>query len=96
VATAFDQIRAAGARRIYVDFDVDVVDRAFAPACPASMPGGMTPAEASDAASYAGSQPDVVAFDLTEVDATQDVAGMTLRLMGQLFMSFCSGVVSRE
>ena len=28
---------------IYVDFDIDVLDRAHAPACPGSRPGGMTP-----------------------------------------------------
>ena len=94
-AAALDQIREAGAEHIFIDFDVDVLDRTLAPACPASMPGGFTADVASEAAFLAGATPEVRAFDLTEVDAEQDVAGITLRVMCQLFMSFCSGVASR-
>jgi formiminoglutamase len=92
---ALHEVRAAGATKIYVDCDVDVVDRAFAPACPASMPGGLTPEVAITAAHRLGRQPDVAGFDLTEVDASADVAGITVRLMAALFLSFCSGVASR-
>jgi len=95
VAAALSKIRAAGARRIYFDLDVDVVDRAFAPGCPASMPGGLIPAEAATAARIMGEQADVVAMDLTEVDASTDIAGITVRLMCYLFLSFCSGVAER-
>ena len=96
IEAALREVRAAGATKIYFDLDVDVVDRAFTPGCPASMPGGMTPDDAARAARSLGAQSDVVAMDLTEVDASTDVAGTTVRLMAHLFMSFCSGVASRE
>ncbi|MGI8847547.1 MAG: arginase family protein [Candidatus Dormibacteria bacterium] len=96
IKTALAEMRAAGARRIYVDLDVDVVDRAYAPACPASLPGGLSPSEVAAAARALGQQPDVVALDLTEVDASTDVAAITVRLVGLLFMSFCAGVARRR
>ena len=36
------EIAGAGGREIYVDIDVDVCDRSVAPACPASVPGGIS------------------------------------------------------
>ena len=47
IATTLSLLVARGAERVYVDFDIDVVDRAFAPACPASLPGGMHPEDAA-------------------------------------------------
>src|SRR6202022_1430567 len=88
-------LRRAGATALYVDFDVDVVDRAFAPACPASMPGGLTPLQLVDAAHRLGGQIDVAAADGTEVDAQADVNGITVRLAAAVFMSFCSGIAAR-
>ena len=52
------------ARRIYVDFDIDVLDRAFAPACPGSKPGGLLPYELVSAARCCGASPKVVAVDI--------------------------------
>ena len=86
---------ARGAEHIYVDFDIDVVDRAFAPACPASLPDGMQPRELLQAAHLLGSSPRVVAADLCEVDANADVNGMTVRLLAATFLTFCSGLATR-
>jgi formiminoglutamase len=95
VATAVSALRERGVERVYVDFDIDVVDRAFAPACPASLPGGMTPDDLLRAAFHLGAVPEVVAADLCEVDANADVNGITVRLAAAVFVSFCSGVASR-
>jgi formiminoglutamase len=95
VASAIAVLRAAGAQRFYVDFDIDVVDRAFAPACPASLPGGFRPDELLDAAFLLGADADVAAADLTEVDANADVNGMTVRLMAATFLNFCAGIATR-
>ena len=84
-----------GAERVYVDFDIDVVDRAFAPACPASLPGGMQPDDLLRAAYLLGADAHVVAADLCEVDANADVNGMTVRLMAATFLNFCSGIAVR-
>ena len=80
---------------IYVDLDIDVLDRAFAPACPGSRPGGLTPRQLAGAARIAGAHPKVVAADFVEVDATADVAETTLMTMATVFLSFAAGVASR-
>ena len=84
-----------GVRRLYVDVDLDVLDRAYAPACPASMPGGLAPHHLQEAAHLLGADPRVAAVDLTEVDAAADVAGATVRCMASVFLAFCGGLVDR-
>ncbi|HEY2705727.1 MAG TPA: arginase family protein [Candidatus Dormibacteraeota bacterium] len=100
MARLLDEVLAVlerhGARRVYVDIDMDVLDRAFAPACPASMPGGLTPHHLQEAAHLLGADPRVVAVDLTEVDAAADLAGATVRCMASVFLAFCSGLVQRR
>jgi formiminoglutamase len=96
VTTALDELRAAGAEAIYVDLDIDVVDRAFAPACPASLPGGLQPDDLLAAARLLGRDAAVEAVDLCEVDAAADVAGITVRLMAATFTALCAGVTLRS
>jgi arginase family enzyme len=95
IATVMSHLVARGAERVYVDFDIDVIDRAFAPACPASLPGGMHPEDLLRAAQLLGADSHVVAADLCEVDANADVNAMTLRLMAATFLKFCSGLATR-
>src|SRR3954471_15827680 len=77
---ALDVAAAAGGP-VYVDLDVDVCDRSVAPACPASLPGGMSAVELLTAAHLAGRDPRVRAVDITEVDAGSDAADeRTVRL----------------
>lgn len=80
---------------IYVDFDIDVLDRAFAPACPGARPGGLMPWELHRAAYLCGTHPKVRAIDLVEVDPTQDVADVTVLATGACLLSFASGLVTR-
>ena len=96
IASALSVLMARGAEHIYVDFDIDVVDRAFAPACPASLPGGLQPDDLLRAAYLLGADRHVVAADLCEVDANADVNGMTVRLMAATFLTFCSGLAARR
>ncbi len=95
VGRALGELRAAGAQALYVDLDIDVVDRAFAPACPASLPGGLFPGDLLAAARLVGRQPDVAIVDLCEVDAEADVAGITVRLMAATFTALCAGIALR-
>jgi formiminoglutamase len=88
-------LRRAGSTAVYVDIDIDVVDRAFAPACPASMPGGLTPTELLTAVHRLAFQIGVAAADITEVDAEADVNGMTVRLAAAAFLALCSGIAAR-
>jgi formiminoglutamase len=93
--SALTALERCGARRFYVDVDMDVLDRIYAPACPASMPGGLTPADLQEAAFVLGTDPRVLAVDFTEVDAAADVAGITVRTMSSVFLSFCAGTCHR-
>jgi arginase family enzyme len=83
------------ARRIYVDFDIDVLDRAFAPACPGSKPGGLLPYELVSAARCCGASPKVVAVDIVEVDPEKDIADNTVMAAASCFLAFAEGLRSR-
>jgi formimidoylglutamase len=81
--------------RIYVDLDLDVLDRAYAPACPGSRPGGLAPWEVLAGSRLAGSHPKVRAIDLVEVDPTKDVADATVLTAAGCLLSFAAGVAGR-
>ena len=70
MAEALEIAGSGPTARIHVDLDVDVCDRAVAPACPASVPGGISARELRTAARAAGTDPRVVSLDITEVDAS--------------------------
>jgi formiminoglutamase len=80
---------------IYVDFDIDVLDRIFAPACPGSRPGGLTPWELKHAAFLCGQHPKVRAIDLVEVDPENDIADATVMTTASCLLSFAAGLVTR-
>ncbi len=65
-------IAGAGGRPVYVDVDLDVVDRAAVPGCPAAAPGGLAPDEVRVAARRLATDPRVLALDITEVDVARD------------------------
>jgi formiminoglutamase len=81
---------------VYVDFDIDVLDRAFAPACPGARPGGITPEELRSAARLCGEHPKVRIADLVEVDPERDVASVTVYATCMCLLGFASGVARRK
>jgi len=81
---------------IYVDLDIDSLDRIFAPATPGSRPGGLTPYELRRVAWLCGAHPLVRAIDLVEVDPTQDVADATVMATATCLLSFASGLLARN
>jgi formiminoglutamase len=80
---------------IYVDLDIDVLDRIYAPATPGSRPGGLTPWELRRVAWLCGVHPKVRAIDLVEVDPTRDIADVTVLATAQCLLSFASGLLTR-
>ena len=83
--------------RVHVDLDVDVCDRSVAPACPASLPGGLSAAQLLAAARAAAADPHVVSIDLTEIDATRDAPdGRTVRLAALCILEAATGVLLRS
>jgi formiminoglutamase len=83
------------ADRIYVDLDLDVMDRAFAPATPGSRPGGLTPHLVRKAARICGSHSKVRIIDVVEMDPTQDIADVTALTAAACVLEFASGVLGR-
>jgi len=86
---------AATCDAVYVDLDVDVVDRAFVPGCPGARPGGLQPHELLEAAVEAGRHAAVRAVDVVEVDATADPTGITVDLAAMCLLSVAAGLVVR-
>lgn len=80
---------------IYVDLDLDVLDRAFAPACPGSRPGGLAPWEVQAAARACGAHPKVRAIDVVEVDPDRDVAEATAMAAASFVLAFAAGLCRR-
>lgn len=81
---------------IHVDLDVDVCDRAVAPACPASVPGGISAIELRKAARTAALHSQVRSLDITEIDASADSAdGRTIRLAALCVLEALAGVSQR-
>ena len=89
-------IAGANGREIYVDVDVDVCDRSVAPACPASVPGGITADEIRNAVRLVAKDSRVRAIDITEIDAALDTPDQrTIRLAALLVLEAAAGVASR-
>jgi arginase family enzyme len=94
VSDALDLL-AAKTDAIYVDLDLDVLDRAFAPACAGSRPGGLQPWMLRRAAHLCGAHPSVRILDIVEIDPTKDVADCTVLAAASFFLAFASGVATR-
>lgn len=90
------EIAGSAGGPIHVDLDVDVCDRSIAPACPASVPGGITAHELRRAARIAARNPQVRSIDIAEIDATADTAdGRTVRLAALLILEAAFGLAER-
>jgi formiminoglutamase len=86
---------AARCEEIYVDIDLDVLDRAFAPWCPGARPGGVSPRDVFDAAFAAGAHPQVRAVDIVELDPLADVAYITTDTAALALLNAAAGYVAR-
>ena len=80
---------------VYVDLDLDVLDRAFAPACPGARPGGITPSDLFTAAFATGAHPSVRAVDVVEVDAAADLANITVDAAALCLLNVAAGYGTR-
>ncbi|HEX9782017.1 MAG TPA: formimidoylglutamase [Opitutaceae bacterium] len=84
-----------GVSPLFVSFDLDVIDMAFAPGVSAPNPAGWTSREAEGWVSACGADPRVRCFDLMELSPPYDEGGRTARLAAHLFLTFLAGVASR-
>ena len=90
------EIAGAGGGPVHVDVDVDVCDRSVAPACPASIPGGLQAHELRRLTRMLAADARVRGLDIAEVDATADTAdGRTVRLAALLVLEAAAGLAQR-
>lgn len=80
---------------IYVDVDLDVLDRSLAPGTSGARPGGLSLPELSAALLECGAHPKVRMVDFVEFDPTRDVAEITALSGALALLSFVSGLLSR-
>jgi formiminoglutamase len=72
---------------IYLSVDMDVLDQAYAPGCPAIGPGGMDPDTLAEAVQQAIHHPKVHTMDIVEIDPTLDIRDMTSRIASLLIIN---------
>jgi arginase family enzyme len=80
---------------IYVDVDIDVLDRVFAPGCPGARPGGLTVRQLADGVSSIAAHPKVTSMDFVEVDPASDRDHQTIDVMAHLFLTAVAGFATR-
>jgi len=96
VVVAEELDRLAGlAEAIFVDFDIDVIDRSQWPASPGARPGGVSVQDFFDAARVVGAHPKVRAVDLTEYDPSLEVGNLGSLTAGRWFCELMAGFVGR-
>ncbi|GAE35713.1 formimidoylglutamase [Halalkalibacter akibai] len=76
---------------VYVSVDMDVVDQAQAPGCPAIGPGGMDAQDLLDAVAFLGEHSVVEGLEIVEIDPTVDFRDMTSRLAAHVILQFLKG-----
>jgi len=96
-AVAAEALEVAGTdARIHLDIDVDVVDRAVAPGCPASVPGGLAAWELRGLVRALAADARLISADIAEVDATADAEdARTVRLAALCVLELLAGLAAR-
>lgn len=80
---------------IYVDFDIDVIDRSQWPASPGARPGGVPAQDFFDVTRLIGAYPKVKAVDLTEYDPSLEIGDLGALTAGRWFCELLAGFEGR-
>ena len=80
---------------IYVDFDIDVIDRSQWPASPGARPGGVSAQDFFDATRVIGACAKVRAVDLTEYDPSLEIGDLGSLTAGRWFCELLAGFEQR-
>ena len=73
---------------IYISLDMDVIDQAFAPACPAPNPYGLTSRELLTSVATFAEYSKVKAIDIVEIDPSKDIRNLTSNLAAYVILTF--------
>ena len=91
------EIAGADGGVVHVDIDVDACDRSVVPACPASLPGGLSAWQLREFVRALCADPRVRSIDFTEVDAAADTPdGRTVRLVALGVLEALAGLAERR
>jgi arginase family enzyme len=74
----------ASGKELYVSFDIDIVDPAFAPSTGYREIGGLTSRQAIYIISRLSMIKNLKAFDIVEVNSEEDKTGLTVKLAAKL------------
>ncbi len=80
---------------IYVDFDIDVIDRSQWPASPGARPGGVSVQDFFEATRVIGVCAKVRAVDLTEYDPSLEIGDLGSLTVGRWFCELLAGFEQR-
>jgi formiminoglutamase len=80
---------------LYVDVDIDVIDRGQWPASPGARPGGVAVHDVFEATRVIGTHAKVRAVDLTEYDPSLEVGDLGSLTAGRWFCELLAGFQSR-
>jgi formiminoglutamase len=96
IASVNKAMEAINSDVIHVDFDVDVCDRSFVPATPASAPGGISAFELRQFTREFCVKKEVRSIDITEIDATIDAQDQrTIKLAALMILEAAAGLLKR-
>ena len=87
---AYDRLKAAGP--VYISFDVDALDPAFAPGVSHREPGGMSVREAI--AHLHAVEGEIVGADIVEYNPVQDIAGMTATVAAKILKEILGKMIA--
>ncbi|PTX64791.1 formiminoglutamase/agmatinase [Melghirimyces profundicolus] len=82
-----------GVEKIYLTFDIDVLDPAFAPGTGANEPGGLTPVQCLSI--LEGLYPHINAMDIAEVNPLYDHHGITSSLAARIVFDCYTALACR-
>ena len=89
---AFEKLQGAGP--VYITFDMDVLDPAFAPGVSHREPGGMSVREAI--AHLHAIEGEIVGADLVELNPVQDLAGVTATVAAKILKEILGKMVGAK
>ena len=87
---AYDRLRIGG--QVYISFDMDVLDPAFAPGISHHEPGGMTVREAI--AHLHAIEGTIVGADIVEYNPARDIAGMTAMVAAKVLKEILGKMIA--
>jgi arginase len=89
---AYDKLKATGP--VYISFDIDVLDPAFAPGVSHREPGGMSVREAI--AHLHAIEGTIVGADVVEYNPVQDVAGVTATVAAKILREILGKMIQKN